>query len=487
MPTSMLPEDATREFSGEVILPPPVVMNLTLIIRGLSTQASIRFPQFVVPLMAQETSTVDGDWELMTSPPRRGRINGTLTGGRSGFFRGTLTELLGGCEATREFSGQITVAGLNWVAGTMLAPCPGEQLDFGELKLVSSTLGERVPGPTSEFYLFAVSLTGDGSGTVISTPAGIECSVGADADCSQRYREGTDVTLTATPASGSTFSGWGGACAGTASATSVTMDVARSCTATFELPQQFAILGVTLAGAGSGTVTSSPSGIACPADCDESYTTGIVVTLTATSAPGSTFTGWGGDCSGNTHDASVTMDAPKSCTATFDVSHATLYMSVPGTGWGTVASSPGGIECPGDCDEPYAIGTVVTLTATPAPGSTFTGWGGDCSGNSHDTSVTMDAPKSCTATFDVSHALLDIHLPGNGSGTVTSSPAGIECPGDCNELYLIGSMVTLTATPESESKFNGWGDHCGGANPQDRMITVTMESNLSCSPYFEQD
>ena len=233
--------------------------------------------------MAQETSTVDGDWELMTSPPRRGRINGTLTGGRSGFFRGTLTELLDGCEATREFSGQIAVAGLNWVAGTELAPCPGKQLDFGELKLASSSPPRtKVAGPEPVFYLFAVSLTGDGSGVVTSTPSGIECSVGADADCSQRYREGTGVTLTATPASGSTFTGWGGACSGTASATSVTMDVARSCTATFELPQQFATLGVTVTGAGSGTVTSSPSGIACPGDCDESYASGTVVTLTAT-------------------------------------------------------------------------------------------------------------------------------------------------------------------------------------------------------------
>ena len=127
VPTSTQPQDTTREFSGEVVLPPPVVMNLTLIIRGLSTQASIQLPQFVVSLVAQEASTVEGDWELMMNPPRRGKINGTLTGGSSGFFKGTLTEFLDGCEASREFSGQITLAGLNWVAGTTLAPCPGNR------------------------------------------------------------------------------------------------------------------------------------------------------------------------------------------------------------------------------------------------------------------------------------------------------------------------------------------------------------------------
>ena len=266
------------------------------------------------------------------------------------------------------------------------------------------------------------------------------------------------------------------------------MDAARSCTATFDVEQQqTAILNVTVTGAGSGTVTSSPSGISCPSDCSASYDAGTVVTLTAAAASGSTFAGWSGDCSGNGRTASVTMDAARSCTATFDVSQATLYMSVPGTGWGTVTSSPGGIECrpsAGDCDESYAIGTVVTLTATADPGSAFTGWGEDCSGNAHDTSVTMDAPKSCTATFDVSHAHLDIQLTGTGSGTVTSSPSGISCPSDCTESYAIGTMVTLTATPASESTFNGWGD-CGGANHQDRIITVTINSNVSCTLVFD--
>ena len=162
MPTSVQPEDVTRAFSGEVVLPPPVLMNLTIAIRSLSTEASIRLPQFVVPLIAQETSTVDGDWELMTSPPRGGRIQGTLTGGRSGFFTGTLTEFLDGCEARREFSGQVTLAGLTWVAGATLTPCPVGQLDFGELKLASSSVGDRVAGPGPTFYLLAVNLSGDG-------------------------------------------------------------------------------------------------------------------------------------------------------------------------------------------------------------------------------------------------------------------------------------------------------------------------------------
>jgi len=57
------------------------------------------------------------------------------------------------------------------------------------------------------------------------------------------------------------------------------------------------VVNVTLIGNGTGTVTSSPTGIRCGADCSESFPTGTRVTLTATSAAGSVFIGWGGACS----------------------------------------------------------------------------------------------------------------------------------------------------------------------------------------------
>jgi hypothetical protein len=69
-----------------------------------------------------------------------------------------------------------------------------------------------------------------------------------------------------------------------------------------------------------------------------------------------------------------------------------------GTGSGTVTSSPSGIECGADCTESLANGTVVTLSANPSFSSTFTGWGGACSGTGSCV-VTMDNAKSVTATF----------------------------------------------------------------------------------------
>ena len=77
------------------------------------------------------------------------------------------------------------------------------------------------------------------------------------------------------------------------------------------------LLTVALAGSGSGSVSSSPTGISCGADCTESYTSGTVVTLTASADAASVFASWSGACSGTAVTCQVTMSAAWSVTATF--------------------------------------------------------------------------------------------------------------------------------------------------------------------------
>ena len=77
------------------------------------------------------------------------------------------------------------------------------------------------------------------------------------------------------------------------------------------------MLTVTKSGSGSGSVSSSPAGIACGTICSQAYEAGSVITLTATPEGGSTFLGWsGGGCSG-TGSCQVTLNADTTVVASF--------------------------------------------------------------------------------------------------------------------------------------------------------------------------
>jgi len=89
-------------------------------------------------------------------------------------------------------------------------------------------------------------------------------------------------------------------------------------------------LTVTKAGTGAGTVASSPSGIACGATCSASYPSGTTVTLTATAAAGSSFSGWSGACVG-TGACTTTMTGARAVTATFTGSSGTTPCANPVT------------------------------------------------------------------------------------------------------------------------------------------------------------
>ncbi len=146
-------------------------------------------------------------------------------------------------------------------------------------------------------------------------------------------------------------------------------------------------------------MTSTPTGINCGTDCSEAYTSGTSVTLTATPAAGSTFTGWSGACTG-TGSCVVSMSQARSVTATFGLSGGGPFvLTVTTVGVGSVRSTPAGINCGTDCTESYASGTSVTLTPKPGRGSTFAGWSGACTGTGSCV-VSMTEARTVTATFD---------------------------------------------------------------------------------------
>ncbi len=337
---------------------------------------------------------------------------------------------------------------------------------------VTAAFAEDAP----ETFSLAVVKSGAGSGTVTPSPAGTSCGQ----NCFS-YAAGASVALTASPAAGSTFTGWSGACNGTGSCV-VTMDAARSVTATFALIPAYP-LTIATAGAGSGTVAPSPIGTSCGLNCRE-YAAGTAVTLVANPAAGSTFAGWSGACTG-VGACSVTMDAARSVTATFaTVNTVLLSVAKNGTGFGTVSSAPAGIACGASCSASYAEGTLVSLTAIPTVGSTFAGWSGACTGTG-SCAVTMDAAKSVTATFTISTFTLSVTkvIIGDANGTVSSSPAGISCGSTCAASYDAGTQVVLIASPAPGSTFTGWSGACTGTG----SCSVSIDAAKRVTATFEPE
>ncbi len=155
--------------------------------------------------------------------------------------------------------------------------------------------------PVAGLANYTLTVSVSGTGTVASQPAGINCNT---TNCAAAFAADTVVALTATPGTGQSFTGWSGACAGSASSCQVTMNQLRSVSASFApAVGTNAILSVSLTG--SGSVASLPAGISCGATCTASFAINSQVVLTATPVAGQVFSSWGGACSGTTTTCSL--------------------------------------------------------------------------------------------------------------------------------------------------------------------------------------
>lgn len=262
-------------------------------------------------------------------------------------------------------------------------------------------------------FALSVSRLGSGSGSVRSNPAGIDC---ATSSCSALFAAGTQVTLAAQPAAGSSFSGWGGACSGAASSCTVNMGGARSVTANFSAALVARLVTLTKTGTGSGSITSAPGGLNCLTNCgtaSATFASTTTVTLTAQAAAGSIFAGWSGACSGTSSSCSVAAGTGSVNVGANFIPAASPTRSVvltkSGTGTGSVTSSPSGLSCLANCS--FALADLsssasITLVAQATTGSVFAGWSGACSGTG----------SSCRISAGTNKADVGARFTANGGG-----------------------------------------------------------------------
>jgi len=183
-------------------------------------------------------------------------------------------------------------------------------------------------------------------------------------------------------------------------------------------------------------------------------------------------------------DSGYSNEACGSAAAGFDLS-----VAKAGPGSGTVVGTPSGINCGGDCVETYAAGKVVTLTATPASGSLFSGWsGGGCAGT-HPCVMTGNTPVTVTATFSLGHTAptASMTLAYNGllrdrvgQGDTAVAPDGAPDGTLTATLYAPGGRTVTGLRLDSDAP--GTWDTTGGNGSWALGVATTLDGVLLNAP-----
>ncbi|MBV5307888.1 DUF1566 domain-containing protein [Chromatium okenii] len=169
-------------------------------------------------------------------------------------------------------------------------------------------------GQSITYFSLTVKKTGTGSGSITSADNQINCGTACAAD----FGSGSNVILTAKPASGSAFSGWSGACSNTTGTCTVKMSDAQTVTANFNLLPSYKL---SISKSGNGTITSSPAGISCGTTCSKQFSSGTIITLTAKPNTGAMFSKWTGCISlaATPLQCNITLTSSKTVTAVFGI------------------------------------------------------------------------------------------------------------------------------------------------------------------------
>ncbi len=206
----------------------------------------------------------------------------------------------------------------------------------------------------------------------------------------------------------------------------------------------------------------------------------INLTFDGSSSPNSNL--YSGSSSNNVSVTNISTSG-STMTANFTTQTFTLTITKAGTGSGTITSNPAGINCGTDCSEVYNSNTLVTLVATAEVSSTFAGWSGDA--DCSDGAITMNASKSCTATFNtisnpdftISPLGSSLIIQQGGSGTTSYTITSVDSFSSPVSFSLTGHPAGVTGifnpnpvTPPANSSAVS-------------TLTINAGSTVSCSSY----
>ncbi len=272
---------------------------------------------------------------------------------------------------------------------------------------------------------------------------------------------GTTVTLTATPDQGYSFEGW------TVNGGGASLDDASNAVTTFTMPEaDVTVTPSFISVSYSVSVSAGEGGTA--SSSTERAASGTVVTVTAEASEGYTFAGWAVISGG------VTLSSETDATATFTVGTSDVEIEASFTANEYAISVTSTNDAGGTATASAAraaVGTEITVTATPATGYSFGGWSVRSGG------VTLSSETDATATFTVGTSDVEIEasFTANEYAISVTSTNDAGCTASASAaMAAVGTEITVTATPATGYSFGGWSVRSGG-------VTLSSETDATAT------
>jgi hypothetical protein len=372
------------------------------------------------------------------------------------------------------------------VTGSSTTSCSGA--------LTECSVEMEEPGPvvaTATFNLEKVALTvskeGSGSGTLESTPAGINCG----GSCSAEFDFGTKVKLKGTPGANTQPVVWQ-SCPGTVNGSNeceVTVDAAKEAKAKFDLEMRT----LTIDKVGEGEARCKVNG-GSEEPCAAEYLAGTELELLAAAAAHWQLAGWSEgsgsiSCTGAANCGPFDLEANSSVKATFTQITHTFTVTKVGKGIASITCREDSGTF-GTCAKAFNEGHQVTIRTTPAIHNTFVGYSAgsgsatSCEGlTAKECSFEILTDSALTATIDKTAHTLGVTLAGSGTGTVECK-VGSGSFGACSGSIDEGSKVEVKASAAAGSTFAGFSAGTGSASACSASpcnLTLEADSTLTAS------